>query len=141
MKHMTKLLTLLCMVMLLAGCTVGQTVETERPVPEDSSPDPYCDLYFPDSDPYEFTGKITPDQTLYVDMILMTNTTKITVKNKGDFTIVANLYYPENPDYVIGTHTVEPGKKLEFSNLISVETYCLGFQSEETGTVEITISG
>lgn len=143
MKQFSKLLAILCVLALLAGCGTSRPtdVATEAPYATGNSDDQPYTLYFPDDAPCLYSHDINPDRTAHVNELIKTNTTQISVKNNSSFTIVANLYYPEDLDYVIQTHTIKPGKTLEFSGLTSRFTYCIGFEAEETGTLEVKISG
>lgn len=138
MKNVIFWILILC---LLSGCGVQETKATEIGINEVSVPEPVYTAYFPDADRIRYSLSADPGEILYQEERIMTNTTEISVKNTGNISFVCHLYYPDGPGDSIGTFTLKPGKKKEFSHLISTEVYGIWFQSDESGIVNTEISG
>lgn len=143
MKKTLKLLSVLCALLLLAGCNSKRATlqETEKPFSTDQTEEQEYTLYLPDDAPYLFSGEIEAGKTMFLDEIIKTNTTGIKIKNNSDMAITCELYYPDNRSDSILIHTIEPGKTGEFTGLTSRYTYCLSFRTDEAGTVEVKITG
>ena len=141
---MKKLILLLLTAALLTGCAPKEPVDTATEMPQAEGPEATLEysLYLPDQAPYSFTyDDYEAGETVLVHQIICTNTTEISVKNTGKIPLTCNLYYPDDTEYSIQTHTVQPGKTGTFSGLTARFTYCVGFQSEESGTIEVKITG
>ena len=150
MKTKQAISVFLLLVFLLSGCGKDlQSIEaTEHPIDTGIShtQEPAHTLYFPDEAPYYFTYEGSLAETVFLDEIILTNTTQITVKNKSDISLTCNLSYPDDPDYPIQTHTVKPGKKASFRNLTAAAVYVLSFQgisdqADGNGTIDVKITG
>ena len=69
---------------------------------------------------------------------------EVTVTGKKEITKVKLSEEVVDPDDIsdaLQTHSIEPGKSATFANLISTQTYCIGFQSTQDNTVKVTVSG
>lgn len=144
MKRLYALVAFLLAVFILAGCTVqNEPIATEIGVtlyPQTEPEFPHT-LYFPDDEAYVFTQEAEERELIFLDEIIKTNTTEITIKNTGDIPLQCNLYYPEDTEYVIQTFSLKPGKKISFSGLTSIYNYCIAFEALETGSIEVKITG
>lgn len=141
---MKRLLLTLLAAMVLTGCSTGAVVDTatEMPAIQGTQETPEYTLYLPDQAPYYYTHyDYEAGKTVLLDEIIRTNTTEISVKNCGKIPLICTLSYPDDPDTIIGTHTAQPGKSFEFSGLTSRYTYCISFQSEESGIIDVIIKG
>lgn len=144
MNKLRCIMALLLTLFILAGCgSQVETLGTEAPVPavSVSESEHSHTLYFPDDVPFAYSHDISPDGPVYFHEVIKTNTTEITVKNTGTIPFTCNLHFPDDYEDVIGTFTLEPGEKNAFSNLISIENYCISFQSSQSGTIDADISG
>ena len=104
-------------------------------------PEPVYTVYFPDDDAITYSHPIDPEEILYLEELIMTNTTEITVKNTGNIPFSCCLYYPEDAENSIQTFTLEPNQKKQFGGLSSRYVYCIWFQAEESGIINAKING
>lgn len=144
MNRLYALIAALLAVFVLAGCGIhNEPIATDTGVtlyPQTEPEFPHT-LYFPDDEAYVFTQEAEEEELIFLDEIIKTNTTEITIKNTGDTSIFCGLYYPENMDDFILSQTIEPGKTRKFTGLTSALNYCIGFQLAEDGTIEVKITG
>ncbi|MBO5129717.1 MAG: hypothetical protein J6B95_05165 [Oscillospiraceae bacterium] len=141
---MKKLLAALLAAMVLTGCATGAPAETATEMPAIEGTPETLDytLYLPDQAPLYYThNDYEAGESILLEEIICTNTTQISVKNCGDIPLTCNLYYPDDTEYLIQTHTIQPGKTGKFGGLTSRFTYCLGFHSEESGIIDVKIKG
>lgn len=148
MKYVLKLTAVLCLFTFLAGCAAIPSVKSSAfqvtaPAPAETGGRGSAEytLFFPDDGTFSYAHNIGADETLYVHEIIKTNTTQIRVTNEGETAIVCNLYDPDDISNALQTLSIEPGKSATFANLISTQTYCIGFQSTQDNTVKVTVSG
>lgn len=144
MRTAQRLMALFILFAHLSGCGIRrEPMATEMGVPEDGSTlvELHYSLYFPDDGPFAFTSEIEAGQTVYLEESICTNTTEITVKNKGDISLTCDLYYPKDSSNVIQTFTLKPGKTMRFAGLTSSYVYAISFQSEESSTIDVRITG
>lgn len=143
MKKLTYVFCALLVLTLMWGCAGPSDVDsaTERPSSGNPAEETAYTLYFPDDEACKFRQDAAAEELIYLPEIIKTNTTEITVKNTGDIPFTCWLYYPDNPEELILTFTIDPGKKESFSNLTSRFEYGICFQSSEAGRIEAAISG
>lgn len=141
---MKKLLVLILSAIILCSCAAESIAEkpTEMPVATVTSTETEHTLYLPDQAPFYYTCYNTEAGDLvFPDEIICTNTTEISVKNRGDIPLTCNLYHSDDLNGVIQTFDVRPGKTGVFRLLTSASAYYVGFVCGDEGTIDVKISG